>query len=214
MSVDEFTDIVIVDLDVNRTTWSRVHSSMRTLHLKLNRDPNAEWTRLFFEERNSRVELKRHGLWVEDGYIVFDCLLIDVDDYHLPDIRQSIDYANARSRVLVEARHTEAERLRDEAKTEQHMLAALRAGIRDGRAQEPDAPATALPAPVATPVSAAVAAPAFAPAEEPDAAVANGTSPPPPEAAAEPLHAEREAVLEAKRNDWRTRFRAAFHRNK
>lgn len=213
MSVDEFTDIVIVDLDVNRTTWSRVHSSMRTLHLKLNRDPNAEWTRLFFEERNSRVELKRHGLWVEDGYIVFDCLLIDVDDYHLPDIRQSIDYANARSRVLVEARHTEAERLRDEAKTEQHMLAALRAGIRDGRAQEPDAPATALPAPVAPPVSAAVAAPAFAPAEEPDAAVANGTSPP-PEAAAEPLHAEREAVLEAKRNDWRTRFRAAFHRNK
>ncbi|MHB8678514.1 MAG: hypothetical protein ACYC7G_02100 [Rudaea sp.] len=210
--MDEFTDIVIVDLDVNRTTWSRVHSSMRTLHLKLNRDPNAEWTRLFFEERNSRVELKRHGLWIEDGYIVFDCLLIDVDDYHLPDIRQSIDYANARSRVLVEARHTEAERLRDEAKTEQHMLAALRAGIRDGRAQEPDA--AALPAPAATPVSAAVATPPFAPTEEPDAAAENGTLAPPSEAATEPLHAEREAVLEAKRNDWRTRFRAAFHRNK
>ena len=214
MTVDEFTDIVIVDLDVNRTTWSRVHSSMRTLHLKLNRDPNAEWTRLFFEERNSRVELKRHGLWIEDGYIVFDCLLIDVDDYHLPDIRQSIDYANARSRVLVEARHTEAERLRDEAKTEQHMLAALRAGIRDSRTQEPDAPASRLPAPAATPAFTAVTAPPSAPAEEPDAAAENGTSAPPPEAVAEPLHAEREAVLEAKRNDWRARFRAAFHRNK
>ena len=105
MAMDEFTDIVIVDLDVNRTTWSRVHSSMRTLYLKLDREPNPEWTRLFYEERNSRVELKRHGLWIEDGYIVFDCLLIDVDDYHLPDIRQSIDYANARSRVLVEVRH-------------------------------------------------------------------------------------------------------------
>lgn len=203
--MDEFTDIVIVDLDVNRTTWSRVHSSMRTLHLKLNRDPNPEWTRLFFEERNSRVELKRHGLWIEDGYIVFDCLLIDVDDYHLPDIRQSIDYANARSRVLVEARHAEAERLRDEARSEQHMLAALRAGIRDSHEPVPNVPAPALPSPAATPASAPVAE-LEAPVESDIAAS--------PDTTVEPLHAEREAVLEAKRNDWRARFRAALHRNK
>ncbi|MGH8042177.1 MAG: hypothetical protein ACREPN_09060 [Rudaea sp.] len=196
--MDEFTDIVIVDLDVNRTTWSRVHSSMRTLHLKLNRDPNAEWTRLFFEERNARVELKRHGLWIEDGYIVFDCLLIDVDDYHLPDIRQSVDYANARSRVLVEARHAEVERLRDEAQSEQHMLTSLRASIRDGQAQSPE------PAPV----TAEDAVPATL-AEEPAAEIDEFV---PPEPSAEPVHAEREAVLEQRRHDWRARFRAAFHR--
>lgn len=196
--MEEFNDIVIVDLDVNRTTWSRVHSSMRTLHLKLNRDPNPEWTRLFFEERNSRVELKRHGLWIEDGYIVFDCLLIDVDDYHLPDIRQSIDYANARSRVLVEARHAEAERLRDEAQSEAHMLGALRASIRTPAAARHEAPASA-PAPVAAPTAPA--------ADEVEPAPAH-------EAPAEPLHAERESVLEARRNDWRARFRAALQRNK
>jgi hypothetical protein len=210
MAMDEFTDIVIVDLDVNRTTWSRVHSSMRTLHLKLNRDPNPEWIRLFFEERNSRVELKRHGLWIEDGYIVFDCLLIDVDDYHLPDIRQSIDYANARSRVLVEARHAEVERLRDEAQNEAHMLGALRASIRAPAAKQPEAP-----------VSAVVAEPAkkIATPVEPAAAFATGAEPGPQESLApdtpiEPLHAEREAVLEARRNDWRARFRAALQRNK
>ncbi len=198
--MDEFTDIVIVDLDVNRTTWSRVHSSMRTLHLKLNRDPDAEWTRLFFEERNARVELKRHGLWAEDGYIIFDCLLIDVDDYHLPDIRQSIDYANARSRVLGEARYIEAERLRGEAQSEQHMLTSLRASIRAGRAQLQE------PVPVeANDVTAAsVAAETVT---EIDEFV-------PPEPAAEPVHAEREAVLEARRNDWRARFRAALQRKK
>ncbi|HMM56479.1 MAG: hypothetical protein DYH18_04345 [Xanthomonadales bacterium PRO7] len=207
--MDEFTDIVIVDLDVNRTTWSRVHSSMRTLHLKLNRDPNPEWTRLFFEERNSRVELKRHGLWVEDGYIVFDCLLIDVDDYHLPDIRQSIDYANARSRVLVEARHAEVERLRDEAQSEAHMLGALRAAIRTPVA----APS---PAPVAAPVTVVEPAKAVEPVTTVVAAEAVPAPelPMPPDAHVEPLHAEREAVLEARRNDWRARFRAALHRNK
>ena len=210
MAREEFTDIVIVDLDVNRTTWSRVHSSMRTLHLKLNRDPNPEWARLFFEERNSRVELKRHGLWIEDGYIVFDCLLIDVDDYHLPDIRQSIDYANARSRVLVEARHTEAERLRGEAQSEAHMLGALRAVIRAPAATPPQAP-------VSAPASTPVVEPAVSAAEPivaVEAAVDVGQPETPSETSAEPLHAEREAVLEERRNDWRARFRAAFHRNK
>jgi hypothetical protein len=205
--MEEFTDIVIVDLDVNRTTWSRVHSSMRTLHLKLSRDPNPEWTRLFFEERNSRVELKRHGLWIEDGYIVFDCLLIDVDDYHLPDIRQSIDYANARSRVLVEARHAEAERLRDEAQSEAHMLGALRASIRTPTSTRQETPAST-PAPVAAPAAPVTVsvAPAGA-ADEFEPALAT-------DASAEPLHAERESALEARRNDWRARFRAALQRNK
>jgi hypothetical protein len=207
--MDDFTDIVIVDLDVNRTTWSRVHSSMRTLHLKLNRDPNPEWTRLFYEERNSRVELKRHGLWIEDGYIVFDCLLIDVDDYHLPDIRQSIDYANARSRVLVEARHAEAERLRSEAQSEAHMLGALRASIRAPAATPSEMPAAAPeqvvePAKIVEPAATAAAAVESAPEPEPI----------PPDTRIEPLHAEREEALEAKRNDWRARFRAALHRNK
>ena len=209
MAMDEFTDIVIVDLDVNRTTWSRVHSSMRTLHLKLNREPNPEWTRLFYEERNSRVELKRHGLWIEDGYIVFDCLLIDVDDYHLPDIRQSIDYANARSRVLVEVRHAEAERLRSEARSEAHMLGALRASIRSPAAASSEMPAAtpeplAEPAKIVEPVATATAAAESAP--EPEST--------PPDTQIEPLHVEREEALEAKRNDWRARFRAALHRNK
>lgn len=207
--MEEFTDIVIVDLDVNRTTWSRVHSSMRTLHLRLNRDPNPEWVRLFFEERNSRVELKRHGLWIEDSYIVFDCLLIDVDDYHLPDIRLSIDYANARSRVLVEARHAEAERLRGEARIEAQMLGALRTSIRAPAAVLSEAPASA---PAATPVPEPV--PTVAGPVAVDRAAGEIEQPVSTETLAEPLHAEREEALEAKRNDWRARFRAAFLRNK
>jgi hypothetical protein len=207
--MDEFTDIVIVDLDVGRTTWSRVHSSMRTLHLKLNRDPNPEWIRLFFEERNSRVELKRHGLWIEDGYIVFDCLLIDVDDYHLPDIRQSIDYANARSRVLVEERHSEAERQRDEARGEQRMLAVLRAGIRDETLAAAHAPMARIAEVTVAPRQVeAVTAPAPA---EPTVDVPLPEHEP---ATPDPLHLERESALEARRDDWRARFRAAFERNK
>ena len=131
-----FEDIVIVDLDVQKTTWSRVHSAMRTLYLRLSRDPDLAWNKFFFEERNTRVEVKRHGLWIEDGYIVFDCLLIDVDNHHLPDIRRSIAYANERSRELRQAQQDEREQLKAKARDEAEMLKALRANIRDER---PDA---------------------------------------------------------------------------
>lgn len=138
-----FEDIVIVDLDVQKTTWSRVHSAMRTLYLRLSRDPDLAWNKFFFEERNSRVEVKRHGLWIEDGYIVFDCLLIDVDNYHLPDIRRSIAYANERSRDLRQAQLDEREQRKAKARDEAEMLKALRANIREER-PESDTGASAL----------------------------------------------------------------------
>jgi len=130
-----FEDIVIVDLDVQKTTWSRVHSAMRTLYLRLNRDPDIAWNKFFFEERNARVEVKRHGLWIEDGYIVFDCLLIDVDSHHLPDIRRSIAYANERSLELRESQREEREQLKAKARDEAEVLKSLRANIREEREQ-------------------------------------------------------------------------------
>src|SRR5947209_538556 len=107
----DFTDIGIVDLDLKKTTWSRVHSAMRTLYLGLSRAPDLAWTRFFHEERESRIVIKRHGLWIEDGYIVFDCLLPDVETHHLPDFRLSIAYANSKSHQLVarQKEHSEQE---------------------------------------------------------------------------------------------------------
>ena len=123
-------DIAIVDLDLPKTTWSRVHSSMRTLYLKLSAEPDLEWIRLFREERESRVVVKRHGMWIEDGYIVFDCLLADVETHHLPDFRKSLDYANEKHRELKVARRKDSHQRRDDARSEQQKLAALRAQIR------------------------------------------------------------------------------------
>ena len=146
-----FEDIRIVDLDLSRTTWSRVHSAMRTLHLRLSRQPETEWTRFFHEERESRIVIKRHGLWIEDGYIVFDCLLEDVEAHHLPDFRLSVAYANAKYRDYLAARAVHGEQVRDEARSEQADLVALRERIRSGltadaktlRKPVPTAPAAA-----------------------------------------------------------------------
>jgi len=133
--ITEFTDIGIVDLDLKKTTWSRVHSSMRTLYLGLSRVPDLAWTRFFHEERESRIVIKRHGLWIEDGYIVFDCLLADVEKHHLPDFRLSIAYANRKSHELVTAQKHRREESHHNTRAEQRRLLQLREHIRDE--QEP-----------------------------------------------------------------------------
>jgi hypothetical protein len=127
-------DISIIDLDLKKTTWSRVHSSMRTLHLKLSAEPDLDWVRFFREERESRVVIKRHGLWIEEGHIVFDCLLADVETHHLPDFRLSIAYANANYRELRATRRLETRQRQGDARNEQEQLAMLREHIRDGDA--------------------------------------------------------------------------------
>jgi hypothetical protein len=86
----------ILDLDVAKTTGSRVHASMRMVHLKRNREPHPRWIRFFHEERESRINPRRAGIWIEDGCIAFDCLLPDVETHHLPDIRRSVAFANER----------------------------------------------------------------------------------------------------------------------
>jgi hypothetical protein len=180
----DFTDIGIVDLDLKKTTWSRVHSSMRTLYLGLSREPDLAWIRFFHEERESRIVIKRHGLWIEDGHIVFDCLLDDVERHHLPDFRASIDYANRKSRELVARHREQSEQQRRSTRAEQRRLAELRACIR-GTGPSNDAMArAAAPETIVEPVLAEVAAAENA--------------------------AHGDDNFDSKRKEWRSRFRAAL----
>jgi hypothetical protein len=157
---------------------------MRTLYLGLSREPDLAWIRFFHEERESRIVIKRHGLWIEDGYIVFDCLLADVETHHLPDFRASIVYANSKSRELVAAHREQSEQQRRNTRAEQRRLAELRARIRG-----------------AGPPKVAVAQPAA-----PDATI----EPMPAEVPAEIDAANGGTEFDNKRKEWRARFRAAL----
>ena len=221
-----FQDITIVDLDVHKTTWSRVHSSMRTLYLKLSREPDQAWPRFFFEDRASRIEVKRHGLWIEEGYIVFDCLLEDVDSHHLPDIRQSVAYANAQSHELAEARRAESERVRADTRNEQLALDDLRNRIRGKSELSPESP-TPAPEPALEPIPELTVEPTPELTPEPKLELEIAPTPEPepepePEERSEVPSADTlppapaadsiEAEFEERRKDWRTRFRVALER--
>lgn len=197
----EFEDIRIVDLDLSRTTWSRVHDSLRVMFLRLDREPpDNDWPRLFFEERETRIVARRRGLWIEDGYISFDALPEEVEKIHLPDIRQSVSYANRKYRELSAQRRRKQLDNLAELRSERDELLALQARVRGLIGGEPAAePATV---PVAS-VAVAIAPPydASAPvAVAPVAAV---------DAAPDPL-----AEFELRRNALKQVFRAAASQDK
>uniref|UniRef100_UPI0021491B68 hypothetical protein n=1 Tax=Tahibacter caeni TaxID=1453545 RepID=UPI0021491B68 len=170
----DFQDIRIVDLDLARTTWSRVHESLRVMFLRLDREPpDTDWPRLFFEERESRIVARRRGLWIEENYISFDSLPEEVEKIHLPDIRQSMAYANRKYRELcAERRRRRLENLAEQRSERDEMLslqARIRGLLGDGDRPLDGAPPVAAAQQPAAAVSASPAAAAPA-AAVPDAA--------------------------------------------
>lgn len=199
----EFEDIRIVDLDLSRTTWSRVHDSLRVMFLRLDREPpDNDWPRLFFEERETRIVARRRGLWIEDGYISFDALPEEVETIHLPDIRQSVSYANRKYRELcVQRRRRQLDNLA-ELQSERDELLALQARVRGLIGGETAPPPTPTP-----PVPPAATSMPPDDTRTVDAPVA--VAPAPADAEPDPL-----AEFELRRNALKQAFRAAASQDK
>lgn len=194
----DFQDIRIVDLDLSKTTWSRVHETLRIMFLKLDREPpDNDWLRLFFEERETRIVARRRGLWIEDGYISFDSLPNEVEAIHLPDIRRSLDYANREYRKLVAQKAVQRAGQQREIADERSELVALRERVRAALAGKPPPAATAEPAPMAVPTAATAAVPA-----KPAEPVASATAEPAADIANE---------FDARRESLKQRFRLALN---
>jgi hypothetical protein len=186
-----FEDVHIVDLDLTKTIWSRVHDSMRVMYLKLDRaPPDNRWMQLFHEERQSRIGVRRRGLWLEEGYISFDCLPNEVETFHLPDIKLSINYANREYRKHLERLRARQQEALAIEQAEVKALAALRTRVRQ-QIDERQRPITAKPIAVA-----------------PSAAATTNSA---PEAT---LNETDDAALVARREQWRQRFRAALEQQK
>lgn len=210
----DFDDVRIVDLDLSRTTWSRVHESLRVMFLRLDREPpDTDWPRLFFEERESRIVARRRGLWIEENYISFDSLPEEVEKIHLPDIRRSMAYANRKYRELARERHLN--RLENLAglRSERDEMLALQERVRgllNGSAAATDVPVAAATRALSKVPGATPVAPVriFGPASLAETPVSKATTPAPdqtrPPADPHPL-----AEFESRRDALKQMFRAA-----
>jgi hypothetical protein len=220
----EFEDVRIVDLDLARTTWSRVHESLRVMFLRLDREPpDTDWPRLFFEERETRIVARRRGLWIEENYISFDSLPDEVEKIHLPDIRQSLAYANRKYRELCAQRRLQRQANLAEQRSEREEMLSLQARIRgllgaDGESAGGAAPAPAVSASARPAVKVPASSSAPAPIPAAPTAAATPAAAPASEGSAGDVPAAASpnpfAEFELRRNALKQAFRAAASQDK
>lgn len=97
--MSEFNDIRIVGADEELThAPNPAKPAMYDVYLKLSADPPHEWAQLFDQEWSLRLySMKRRGQ-VGGNHIVIHCALDEVERYHLPELKETLERVNDRYR--------------------------------------------------------------------------------------------------------------------
>jgi hypothetical protein len=124
--VETFTDIKLVGLDTKLTRQSPSAPGMKLVYLNLSAVPPSSWAQIFSQER----EFPRHSMWrhahVEGDHIVIDCVLDEIEKYHLKDIKEDVNNSNLKYRQLIAQREQHQQRAqaaRDKEQAEVDELA-------------------------------------------------------------------------------------------
>lgn len=128
----EFTDIKIVDLDQDRTYNPDTSRLLYNVYFKLSTSPPPAWQEIFDAERRSQRH--RHSMlrraWIEGSYIVVHAPLEEIEEYHLPDLKEDVKNTNLKYReYLTQKAKLEAQQ-QVHQKQEQKKISSLRDNLR------------------------------------------------------------------------------------
>ena len=93
MDID-FVDIKIIGLEEEMTVESPVRPHLRYVYLRLSQTPVSLWQSFFKDSRKVSRHPHWRQAWIDRKYIVVECLLPELELYHLNDLRQDVAYAN------------------------------------------------------------------------------------------------------------------------
>jgi hypothetical protein len=124
-----FTNIRILDLDINRTGESPTAPGLRLMFLCLSADPPIEWAQIFEQER----VFPRHSMWrrahVEGRYIVVDCVPEEIEKFHLRDLKEDVANTNQKYAAWLAQRNADEEREAQAKRAEHERLQKLKNGL-------------------------------------------------------------------------------------
>lgn len=95
MDID-FADIKIIGLEEEMTVDSPVRPHLRYVYLRLSQSPPPLWQNYFKDARKVSRHPHWRQAWVDRKYIIVECLLPELELYHLNDLRQDVATANQR----------------------------------------------------------------------------------------------------------------------
>ena len=97
----EFQDIVIIDLDENRTYNPDPSRLLYNIFLKLSASPPPAWQEIFDGERRFPRHSMWRRAWVAGSYIVVHAPLEEIEEHHLPDLREDVQNTNLKYRAYL-----------------------------------------------------------------------------------------------------------------
>ena len=120
---EPFADIRIPGLDFDATGRSQTAPNLRLVYFPLSAEPPQVWKDLFDAERQAPRHKVWRRAWIQFDAIVVDCIPEELEEYHLPDLKQDVASSNTKFReyLLQEAQRAalaeqEAQRDRERMK--------------------------------------------------------------------------------------------------
>jgi len=124
--MEDFEDIRIIDLDVDKTKPSKKASEMRWLYLKLSSLPANTWNEFFNQSRQQKADTNQREAWVEGDYIIIDCVPNELETHHLKELKENVLFANDSCRKIIDQRKKDEDDYSNKQKKEKDKLNELR----------------------------------------------------------------------------------------
>jgi hypothetical protein len=101
LRLTSFEDIRIIGIDPSSTYKPDKSKDLFNVHLGLSSIPPGEWERFFDAERAFPRHTMWRRAWIAGPYIVINCVLSELEQYHLKDLKQDVAEANRKYRQLL-----------------------------------------------------------------------------------------------------------------
>jgi hypothetical protein len=123
------SDIRIIDLDHELTSQSPTAPSLRYMYLKLSNSPSEKWAEFFLAERQYPRHTMWREAWINDNYIIVDCVPEELPAKHLPYLKDDVSNANKKYNDFL-ARQKRAEmQLNKEESEERERILKVKKGL-------------------------------------------------------------------------------------
>ena len=120
--MSEFNDIKIVGADDDLThAPNPAKPAMYDVYLNVSPEPPHEWAQLFEQEWSTRLYSMKRRAHVEGDHIVIHYALDEVEKYHIPELKETLQRVNERYRQFAaqQARRNQQEAARQAAANQQ-----------------------------------------------------------------------------------------------
>ena len=125
-------DIKILEIDDARSYRPDNSKLLYNIYLKLSASPPAEWQQIFAAERSLPRHTAWRDAWIERDYIVINCMLTEIEDYHAKDLIEDVGNSNLKYRkYLIELAQKEAVQMQKDL-SERDQLKELKMRIKFG----------------------------------------------------------------------------------